>query len=211
MPGNLLARLFRRTLNYSANSFQVVSMNRRVYLAGPDVFLPNAHARGEEMKSVCARYSLEAIYPLDNTPDPALSGRDLAIAIRDMNLRSIEACDALIVNMTPFRGPSMDVGTAYEMGVAEGLGKPVVAWSENRADYRIKMRRYSDLHSIGGVLYASDGMMVEDLGLADNLMVSAMLDVLYGSFEEAVREAAQILTGASLIDEKVDSSKYAVI
>ena len=32
----------------------------------------------------------------------------------------MQGCDAMIVNLTPFRGPSADVGSAYEMGFMRG-------------------------------------------------------------------------------------------
>jgi Nucleoside 2-deoxyribosyltransferase len=39
-----------------------------------------------------------------------------SLAIRSAMERVMRGCDAMIVNLTPFRGPSADVGSAYEMG-----------------------------------------------------------------------------------------------
>ena len=36
-----------------------------VYLAGFDVFYPDALARGEYLKALCATHGLEGLYPLD--------------------------------------------------------------------------------------------------------------------------------------------------
>ena len=37
----------------------------RVYLAGPDVFLPDPTARAAALKAVCARHGLIGVSPLD--------------------------------------------------------------------------------------------------------------------------------------------------
>ncbi len=41
----------------------------KVYLAGPDVFLPDAVEIGRQKAAICARYGLIGLYPLDNTVD----------------------------------------------------------------------------------------------------------------------------------------------
>lgn len=38
-------------------------MGKTVYLAGFDVFRPDAAAQGQSMKALCARYGLEGLYP----------------------------------------------------------------------------------------------------------------------------------------------------
>jgi nucleoside 2-deoxyribosyltransferase len=37
----------------------------------------------------------------------------------------IRNCDGMTVNLTPFRGPSADAGSAYEMGFMRALGRPM--------------------------------------------------------------------------------------
>src|SRR5690625_1138213 len=145
-------------------------MIKRVYLSGPDVYLPNARSHGEHMKEICRSYHLEGILPLNALSASFSCRQDFALSIRNSNLHNIASCDGIIVNMSPFRGPSMDVGAAYEMGAAQALGLPLVGYSTNRAEYRTKLRRYADIHSIGDELYAGDGMTVEDFGLGDTLM-----------------------------------------
>jgi nucleoside 2-deoxyribosyltransferase len=41
----------------------------RVYLAGPDVFLPDAIAWMERKKAICAGARLVGVSPLDDLPD----------------------------------------------------------------------------------------------------------------------------------------------
>ena len=103
-----------------------------VYLAGPDVFLPDPAGRAAALKSVCARHGLRGVSPLD-----ALDGGDPAgwaalpepLRIARRNEAHIAACAGLIANLTPFRGPSADVGTVFELGFMRALGRPVFGWS----------------------------------------------------------------------------------
>jgi len=76
--------------------------NPKVYLAGPEVFLPDAAEIGRCKKALCERYNCIGLYP-----------------------RMIRSADFGIANLTPFRGPS-DVGTVFELGMLLGLGKPVL-------------------------------------------------------------------------------------
>ena len=43
----------------------------RVYLAGPDVFLPDAFEIGRRKIELCTRHGLTGLYPLDNAIDAA--------------------------------------------------------------------------------------------------------------------------------------------
>ena len=44
----------------------------RIYLAGPEVFFPNAREQGEIKKRLCAAHGFAGVYPLDN----AIGGAD---------------------------------------------------------------------------------------------------------------------------------------
>ena len=72
-------------------------------------------------------------------------------------------CDLIIANMTSFRGPSMDVGTAFEIGYMTAQGKPVWGYSLDGRLYcdRIEHRNCID----------TKGMSVEAFDMADNLMM----------------------------------------
>ena len=41
----------------------------RVYLAGPDVFHPDAVTLGQRKKELCAQFGLVGVFPLDNDLD----------------------------------------------------------------------------------------------------------------------------------------------
>lgn len=166
------------------------------YLAGPDVFLPDAAGRGAELKALCAASGLEGLFPLDGE----ISGiEDVPGAIRAANMDLIRRCDVVLANMAPFRGPSMDPGTAYEMGAGAALGKLVVGYTSDPRSYvervsaAMPVRRTAD-----GALRDAEGMSVEEFGqpLADNLMMARGVDALFATVEEAVAHAAVRLGAA---------------
>ena len=129
----------------------------RAYLAGPEVFLPDGAEIGAAKQEICRRHGLEGLFPGDipESDVHAEGGRLLFRRLVEMMDRS----DLIIANMTPFRGVSIDPGTAVEIGYMYAKGRPVFGYT-NEAD-----------------LYAArvtpDGATVEPFGLTDNLMCVA--------------------------------------
>jgi nucleoside 2-deoxyribosyltransferase len=147
----------------------------KIYLAGPDVFLPDAIEIGRRKVAICARHGLAGLYPLDNAVD--LTARDASLAIFKGNQAMMDAADAIIANLTPFRGPSADAGTVYELGYMAGRGKLCYAYSNDPAAYAERVARFGDITKSGqGRLIDVDGLTVEDFGLPDNLMMIHTLD-----------------------------------
>ncbi|MDF1748851.1 MAG: nucleoside 2-deoxyribosyltransferase [Alphaproteobacteria bacterium] len=131
----------------------------RVYLAGPDVFHPDALALGQRKKDICADFGLTGVFPLDNDLDlQRLPPHAQGMAIFHANTKLMDGCDTAIANMTPFRGPSCDPGTAYEIGYMRGMGKLVLAYSNTATLFTDR--------STG-----LDSLMVESFGMVDNLML----------------------------------------
>ena len=97
------------------------------------------------------------------------------IAISSANECAMRDCDAMIVNLTPFRGPSADVGAAYEMGFMRALGRPIFGYSNDR---RLFLERVTTF--CGGAVRLratgehedADGMAIEPFELHDNLMLA---------------------------------------
>jgi len=145
----------------------------RVYLAGPGVFRPDPWACANRLRRACAEAGLEGVFPLDATAPDGLTGRALAAWIRTANLALIRGCDAVLADMTPFRGPGMDGGTAYEMGFAAALSLPVFAWTEDASpDYAARVPSAGASAPGGARRCAAHGWDIEDFGLADNLMMA---------------------------------------
>jgi nucleoside 2-deoxyribosyltransferase len=146
----------------------------KIYLAGPDVFLPDAIELGRRKAELCARYGLVGLYPLDNAVD--LTTADAPLAIFKGNEAMMDAADAIIVNLTPFRGPGADGGTIYELGYMAGRGKPCFGYSNDPSLYIDRVRRFTGVTERDGRLIDADGLSVEDFSLADNLMMIHALE-----------------------------------
>ena len=150
----------------------------RVYLAGHEVFLPDAVEIGEQKKRICAARGCVGVYPLDHElPLDGLSGPDAAYAIYTANREAMDSCTWIIANLTPFRGASADAGTVFELGYMRGAGKPVLAYSNVTEGYADRARRLDPgAHAEpGGVPCDGNGMEIECFGLADNLMLEGAL------------------------------------
>lgn len=150
----------------------------RIYLAGPEVFFPNAREQGAEKKLLCGAHGFEGVYPLDNeiAGAGALSPQALARTISHGNERLMRSCDLIIANCTPFRGVSMDAGTAFEIGFMQALGRPTLAYSNVTADYAARVRA-TPAAAQASWCDETRRADIEDFGLAENLMISiAVLD-----------------------------------
>ena len=149
-------------------------MTPRVYLAGPDVFLPDPAGRALALKRICARHGLLGISPLDL--EPGEQGVAAAPAIARRNEAHIRRCNAVLANLTPFRGPGADAGTIYEVGYARALGRPVFGYACKAGDYASRVRAMPG----GGMERDADGLAIEDYGLFENLMIACGIEASGG-------------------------------
>ncbi len=152
--------------------------NFKIYLAGPEVFLPEfGKPVFDAKKAVCAEFGFEGVSPMDGEPSlEGLSSFAQGVAIYRGNLAHMQRCDAVIANMTPFRSVSMDPGTAFEMGYMAANGKPVLGYTHVTSLFHDRSTRYyghgrSDLLEI-----YSTGTSVERFDMADNLMMVGAVD-----------------------------------
>lgn len=179
----------------------------RAYLAGPDVFLPDAVEVGERKKRICAERGLEGVFPLDKEhppggPDKRARGR----AIFEGNCELMDSADLVLANMTPFRGIGMDGGTAFEIGYARARGMPVFGYTAAAGTYLERARR-AGLAQDAGPPRDLDGLSIEDFDLADNLMLACAVRELVvhaedrlaaeTAFRACVRLAAAQLRGGA--------------
>lgn len=182
------------------------------YLAGPDVFFPNAIKIGAQKRAHLATLGITGHFPFDNEipkeafNDPKVASRTIA----DANERMMDDCckdgqvGIILVNMNPFHGPSMDCGTAFETGYMSALSKKgnvvIVGYS---GDERIfEDRVIQDVYKGQGItrkdgmIFGPDGNMIESFGGEDNLMITAAIERTGGkvckTFEEAAALAKQL-------------------
>lgn len=149
----------------------------KVYLAGPEVFTKDPKETGKRLKEICKNKGILGLYPFDNECNPPTSE-----AIFKANFKMIQECDAVIANISPFRGISADPGTVWEVGAAYALNKPVFLYSDSQNPYKERVRHaYPNLL---GTRYP----LCEDYGLTDNLMIveAGNNKTVYSSFESAL-------------------------
>ncbi len=174
----LSERGFCRRVRSTSEPFAYMTLAApSVYLAGPDVFYPHALAHLDRKAQVCRTHGLVPLVPVDNELEEASAGTPeaLALGIYRGNLAQMAQADAIIANLTPFRGPHMDPGTAFEVGYFAALGKPVVCYTEHDQPLIDRVDAWSgegqmSLSSQGEVRDV-EGHLVENFGLRENLMI----------------------------------------
>lgn len=144
---------------------------RRVYLAGPDVFLGNARAVARAKIDACTARGIVGMFPFDIDGTPSAGGGfDDGVAICRANFALMRSADAILANCTPFRGAHADVGTAFELGFFAALGRPVFAYSADSRDAATRSRAMLGLPADAAA--DRSGAAIEDFGHPDNLMLS---------------------------------------
>ena len=167
-----------------------------VFISGPEVFLPEAVAAGNFIKAQIylfnwlylrdADYQIQGLYSFDASYVPKNMDPVDAVNIYGGNISLMNQSHLAISNMTRFRGPGIDGGTAFEMGYMAAQGKVVIGYYNENAYYDLPManRSYIDkvVESMGVLrkVQSSDGTIiyydrnnvsVENFGLSENLMM----------------------------------------
>jgi nucleoside 2-deoxyribosyltransferase len=147
----------------------------KIYLAGPEVFLPEAREIGARKKMLCEEFGFVGLYPLDHDLTQA-AGEKLDEKIFSANVALMREADAGVFNLSPFRGVNADPGTAFELGFFAGLGKPAFAYTTHARDL---FDRVSEEHGVHGApdgeFCDARGLLIENFGNIDNLMLDGAL------------------------------------
>lgn len=153
----------------------------RIYLAGPDVFRPDAARWADEARRLCADFGHAALVPLDNE-------ETTAAGIFRANVQLLRAADAVLANLNPFRGLEPDSGTCVEVGYALALGKPVIGYLADGRSLRERVAAGGDLTDRDGLPVDDTGLRIEDFGLPVNLMLAVPARIVVGGLREALAE-----------------------
>ncbi len=137
-------------------------MTITAYLAGPDVFFPEAAAHAARKVEICRRHGLRGLPPL-NEDIETVAAPDIWRAIYEKDIAMMERSDIIIANLTPFGGASADAGTLIEVGWFLGKGKPVFGYSNSSETFEARMRKQL------GAGHAD--FAIEGFHLPDNLMI----------------------------------------
>ena len=149
-----------------------------VYLAGPDQWAPDAP---EVMLRKHRMLEAAGLEPLDSRGRFTVETDNSEAEAREIYadaLSRLRRSDALIANLTPWRGTGCDPATAFEIGFAAALGKPVFAYMNVMSEDEAELRE-----RVGGMFGAdlgddgrwrdADGAEIEDFGLPESLMLWA--------------------------------------
>lgn len=145
---------------------------KKIYLAGFDVFAPDAVQRGAKMKMMCAEKGFIGCYPFDNEAEGA---QDIFAG----NCRLIDEADIVIANLNPFRGKEPDSGTCFEVGYAHAKGKTVYGYVSDARTMREKLGEADE-----------NGFSVENFGMPLNLMLCCAAKIVVGDFADALASCA---------------------
>ena len=142
---------------------------KKIYLAGPDVFEPDAISVGEKLKKLASEYGFIGLFPLDNVIANNGTPHEVARAIRDANVKLLESADIIMANLNPFRGLEPDSGTVFEVGYATALGKEVYCYAADCREMIVRIREKQQLDDTA--MRCQDGKIIEDFQLSHNLMM----------------------------------------
>jgi len=185
------------------------------YLAGPDVFLPHAQEIGRQKMAYLHTLGIVGHFPLDNeVPGDLLKNPSQASRfIGDANEKMMLDCcldgriGLILANMSPFHGPSMDAGTAFEVGFMSALSYKnnviIVGYTPDKRSFedRVVEEIYGGWSSIthkNGIPHGPDGTMIEAFGGADNLMITNAIVRTGGEILVSFEEAAQFGAAAAM-------------
>lgn len=142
----------------------------KIYCAGFDVFSPTALSIAEKQHLTCNNLGFEALTPMDNeSNDP--------IKIFRENIRMINQCDCVIANLNDFKGKDIDSGTAFEIGYAYSLNKPVFGYMEDKRSL-IEKNNNKNFTIVDNHIYN-----IEDFNLPVNLMIAqSCTKIIEGTF-----------------------------
>lgn len=195
----------------------------KLYLAGPEVFLPDPLAEAAKQRALCEQYGFTPLHPVDNGPaygeqsvaaltrlyaasrlyrtdvQPAFlalpsEAMRCAMKIYLGNIKHVRECDIVIANCNALRGALVDDGTAYELGLGNGLGKPTYGYIETALPaVQNVLKRYPCTIQADGIPIDQDGyLVIDDFGTAINLMLECGMllsggRLVEGGFEDCLR------------------------
>ncbi|ACM28558.1 nucleoside 2-deoxyribosyltransferase [Agrobacterium sp. SHOUNA12C] len=189
----------------------------RAYLAGPEVFLPNAREILDRKIALARSYGFTPVSPGDLVVPETETKRQRGLAISAINESLMLSADLIIANLTPFRGVAADVGTAFELGFMCARGCPAFAFSNSTKSHFERVSRFygGSIHlGDDGRYRGTDGMSLENFDMVDNLMLDGGIESRSGTiitrevepdrlfldltaFEECLQVAAdRLLAGA---------------
>ena len=164
----------------------------QIYLAGPDVFRPDARNHFLRLAAACDALGLAALLPADGNEGQALEAPENQIY--EANMQRLRSADGVLANLACFRGLEPDSGTVFEVGAAVALGIPVVAYGVPEGSYadRAQAALPCEKDASGVLRESATGIAVEDFGQQLNLMLACTVHI-EPTPEAALNKMAELL------------------
>lgn len=164
----------------------------QIYLAGPDVFRPDARNHFLRLAAACDALGLAALLPADGNEGQALEAPENQIY--EANMQRLRSADGVLANLACFRGLEPDSGTVFEVGAAVALGIPVVAYGVPEGSYadRAQAALPCEKDASGVLRESATGIAVEDFGQQLNLMLACSMHI-EPTPEAALNKMAELL------------------
>lgn len=177
----------------------------KLYLAGPEIFLPNAIEYANQQRALCEKYGFIGLHPMDNNIDLGQRSMKTALKVYQCDVRQVRECDIVVANCNLFRGALMDDGTAYELGYGNALGKPSYGYINKKIGYVNRVtQNYPWCEIERGVRADKDGyLLLDDFGAEINLMMQCGMTtnggrLVIGDFESCLRAIRYDIDGKTL-------------
>jgi nucleoside 2-deoxyribosyltransferase len=178
------------------------------YLAGPDVFLPNALEIAQIKKGMLKKIGIKGHFPLDNVLNlKILTKQQASLLISRANEDLMRKSDMGLFNLTPFRSPSADAGTIYEEGFMSGLNKILYGYSNTTKTFHTRTKEFLGMKgskTVEDILVDGHKMSLENFDLEDNLMISGGIVNQGGKFITANVPEAEIHSSLAAFSKLID-------
>ncbi len=145
----------------------------------------DAAERGDALKAACEAHGCRGVFPGDVT-----SVELGAEGIYETCMTALSNAHAVVADLSPFRGPHVDDGTAFEIGVAVARSLPIFGYASDLRPLAERIQR----HPLAATLVDSGGVAIEDFGEPFNAMIaSALTEPAFVTAEEAIAAASRSL------------------
>jgi len=158
---------------------------KKVYITGPFIYDPEYKIYASKLKITCEEFGFEPVFPIEHDSSDYDTPLDNAYDVYKTTLDVLQTVDAVIVDVRPWRGVSVDAGAAFIMGIAAQREIPVVSYTDDSmTTYLERVMLKHDTALIDAKWIDKYGV-VEDFGLNDNLMISMSSSYTDEGYERA--------------------------
>ena len=165
---------------------------KKIYIAGPDVFLKNAIEDLSQKKQYCEKNNFIGLIPFDANVDFSQPNNKIRKDIYEANIKMIHKTDIVIANMNNFRHNEQDAGTIFEIGYAVALNKKVYIYSsDSRTVIEKTTQCDNESYLEDSQYYDCNDMLIEGFDAKFNIMINESVEFIHGIFEDVINRVKQ--------------------